>query len=518
MPDVVGELIVTAIVATGEGEGVAAFAEGSFLGISGITAIGTATLIAASIGLQYALSKAPDIPNPGSGSVALKQAIPPRIRGYGINRLAGYYMLFEANGSPPATSYDVLAVHSGKIDSFQGFYLNDDVVTTTSDVSHGGFSPVTSGFSDGRYTGGWIKLTTKIGDASQTAASDLTGDPIISPWWTTDHRGDGIAYIAMVCGGPGDPQLFSRIFPKGHPELSALCNCSLLWDPRDGAQSHATPSTWTFKRNPVLALIDYLTSTEGGMGLDMNIILPAATLAQWMVEANYCDDTLFRADGTPEVRYACDGWFKYDNNPEDIINSILSTCDGYLADNGDGSLSLTVGVYRAPTDPPITSKHILGFALNYGQTDEQLINVLHVSFTDPNQKYVEVDLGDIRDEESISEAGIERISPLALPWVHSFSQAGRLGYRAMQRVNPAISGTFTTTLYGLRYLGKRWISLQYPFVAGLENCVVEIQGAETDLLRGRVVFTFNLIDPATIESYNAATDELPAPVVPTLIT
>lgn len=516
MPDVVGELIVAAVVATGEGEGFAAAAEATYFGVSGITALGSAALAATAIGLTYALNR-PSVPKPGDGSSSIKQAIPPRIKGYGINRLAGYDMLYEANGSAPATAYNVLAVHSGKVDSFQHFYLNDDNVTTVADVSHGGNTTITAGFSDGRYTGGAIKIETALGNASQTAAAILTTDPVINAWWTAAHRGDGIAWIAMVCGGPSSPSVFSRTFPKGDPELSALVFCSPIWDPRDGAQSRSNPATWAFKRNPVLHLIDYMLSTDGGMGLDFATMFPAAVLAQWMVEADLCDQAVLRADGSTEPRYSCDGWYKFDNNPEDVIGQILSTCDGWMSDNGDGSQALTVGVYRAPVDPAIQARHITGFSLQYGQADEDLVNALNVSFTDPNQKYVEVELGDLRDEASIAEVGVARAKPLSLSWVQSFSQGSRLAHRALQRGNPAISGSFTTTLYGLHYLGKRWVGLQYPYIAGLEDCVIEIQDAQTDLLNGSITWTFALVNTATIESYVAATDEMPAPVVPALI-
>lgn len=70
----------------------------------------------------------------------------------------------------------------------------------------------------------------------------------------------------------------------------------------------------------------------------------------------------------------------------------------------------------------------------------------------------------------------------------------------------------------MRYLGKRWVPLQYPFIAGLENCIVEIQEAEMDLLQGRITWTFAQIDTTKIEAYRPATDELPAPAVPILIT
>ena len=516
MAAALGLLLLEPLAGVAGVAGLGGLAGTTVFGVGLPTIVGGAALIGASIGLQYALGQ-PSLPKPESGSQAIKQAIPPRIRGYGLNRLAGYYMLFEANGPAPAGSYDVLALHSGKVDSFITFYLSDDPVVTVSDISHGGQSLITSAFSDGRY-GSFIKVETALGTMGQGASAMLYTDPLISAYWTSNHRGAGIAWAAMVCGGPNDPQVYSRTFPRGHPELSVLTACSPIWDARDGTQSEANPATWKFQRNPVIELIDYLTNPDGGMGLDRSSILPSAALTKWLDEAGLCDALVPRSDGSTELRYRSDGWYRYSDNPEDVIGSILATCDGWMAEAGDGTLALTVGVYRAPTDPPITGKHILGFSLNYGQADEQLVNVLDISFNDPNAKYVQVDLGSIRDEDSISETGIERPKPLALPWVQSFSQASRLGFRAMQRLNPEMTGTFTTTLYGLRYLGKRWVPLQYPYIAGLEDCVVEIQNAEVDLLGGRITWTFNVIDTDKIEAYDPEVNELPEPTQPPLIT
>jgi hypothetical protein len=50
--------------------------------------------------------------------------------------------------------------------------------------------------------------------------------------------------------------------------------------------------------------------------------------------------------------------------------------------------------------------------------------------------------------------------------VQSNSQARRLADRAMQRLNPQLTGSFTTSLYGLRYLGRRWVPVSYPYVSG----------------------------------------------------
>jgi hypothetical protein len=235
-------------------------------------------------------------------------------------------------------------------------------------------------------------------------------------------------------------------------------------------------------------LIDFITRSDGGLGEDLDEILPAANLAQWMVEADLCVG-----------RYNSAGWFTFETSPEEVFNKILATCDGWLAEDGEGNLVLTVGVYREPTEPPLTEKHILGFGVNYGIADEEIINQLDVSFTDPDLKYASRQTDPVRDEDSISLIGIVRAKPLDLSWVQDEDQARLLGERALLRLNPPKSGMLITTLYGMRYLGKRWVKIQYPFVSGLEDCVVEIQDrAEVDLLGGRVTFRWNLVDPVAL--------------------
>lgn len=518
MAETIGALIISSVLSAEVGTGIAglgAAAGTTIFGVSAATVVGSAALLGATIGLQYALMPTrPALPTPESGSQAVKQAVPPRIRGYGLNRLAGYFMFFEAAGAPPATSYDLMAFHSGRIGSVVGFFLHDDVVHTTSDISHGGHATVVGSYADGRYGGGQVTIEVALGGAPQSASSLLTGDPAVSGIWTSQFQGNGIAWAAMKCvlGGTATVPVFTQTYPHQLPALSVVANCSPVWDPRDPAQHQGDESTWLVSFNPVIQLIDYLTRVDGGMGLDYTTVI-APNLVAWMAEADVCDARVPTATGD-EARYASSGWFQFDNKPEDIVGGILSTCDGWLAESGDGTLSITVGVYRAPSDPPLTEKHIFGFALNYGQADEQTVNRLEISFTDPASRYVSVQTDPWRDEDAISLTGTIRSQALDLKWVQSNSQARRLAGRAMQRLNPLMTGSFTTSLYGLRYLGKRWVPIQYPFVSGLQNSVVEIQGAEVDLMAGRIAWNFNLVALDKIESYNPNTDEGGAPFVP----
>jgi len=508
MAETIGTIILAAAGALDVAGATAFTIAGTAVTVS--TVVGTAAIIGTSIGLQYALAARPSLPKPEDGSQPIKQAIPPRIMGYGTNRLAGYYMLFEAGMASVPGSFDAIAFHSGRVETVRQVYLTDDLVGFDADITHGGVGNVLPMDGDGKYAG--ITFEIKLGTVPQAASGVLIANPQISPIWTPAHQGNGIAYAVMTCAGFGDPEAFTKHYPRNLPVPSVVADCTAIWDPRSPMQSRTNPSTWQVSKNPVLQLIDYLTRADGGMGLDFDQVI-APNLDAWLTEANLCDEQVATAEGTQEARYQSNGWFQFDNNPSDVIGGILSTCDGWLGETGDGALTIVVGVYRPPADPPLTEKHVLGFAVNYGQADEQIVNQLEISFTDPVQKYVTVQAAPWRDEQAISLSGAVRSQPLELKWVQSYSQARRLADRAMQRLNPSMSGSFTTTLYGLRYLGRRWVPLQYPFVSGLQDCVVEIQSAEVDLMKGRIVWQFNRIGD-DIDAYDPATDEGAPPVTP----
>jgi hypothetical protein len=249
------------------------------------------------------------------------------------------------------------------------------------------------------------------------------------------------------------------------------------------------------------------------MGLDFDILFPTtAHLDLWMQEADLCDERVATSDST-EPRYASHGWYQFDNNPEDVVDSILATCDGWMAESGDGSIALKIGVYRDPTIT-ITADHIIDFSLNCGQPDEQSVNQLVISFTDPNQGYVAVQTEPYRDDEAISLAGVTRSQALDLKWTQSKTQARRLAERAIKRLNAPLSGTIVTGLYGLAALGERWVRIQYPFVSGLQNSVIEIQDADIDLLAGRI--TFIRVFPEALQPYDPSADD-ETPVIPARI-
>lgn len=464
-----------------------AFVEGTTLGVSNAALIGSAVLAGASIGLQFALSR-PSAPTAEDGTQPIRAPLQPRQRGYWNNRLSGAVMLAVSGGAAPTTAVMAGAFHQGPVDSIIGFYFDDDQVTMSTSLLHGGTSAVIG--PGGEYAS--TSFSVSLGLPGQVADTNLTGS-VAGGAWTSAFVGTGVAYWGMQCTAPSDPTQFAKLYPRGLPKPSVVANCSPIWNPRDGSQDPDDPSTWHSRSNPVLQLIDYLRAVDGGMGFDIDEFCPPARLAQWMEEATLCEVVL----GDGSVRYQSGGWYTYDTKPEDVINKILAACDGWLAPGGDGTLALTVGVYRAPTLPPITESMVYDCLVALGVPDEQLVNQLDCSWTDPLEDYSTDQAEPITDSASIALLGEIKRQPLDLSWVQWLPQVIRLGERALRRVNPARSGTLVGNDICSRYAGERWIALQFPF-PGLEDCIIEVQDFQYDVLAGRVTIKFITVDPLII--------------------
>jgi len=462
------------------------------------TVVGTLAISGAL--LAYTLLTKPSLPKPDDGAVPLRQAIPPRTGAYGIVRVSGDYMCYEiANG----VSHDILAQVDGSVGATLAYYLHDDLVTITA----GG---VVNVGADGRYGGGNVMIKTRDGASVETPFSEVVA--ALPSVWTNDHRGDGISQLYLQCKSVKQAD-FSKFFPNGLPQPSRVIRGYPTFDPRMAGQSHANPATWAENStNPVLQLMDYWTHPRHGLGHSYNETI-APRIAEWIVEANLCDNLVPRVGGN-EKRYQSSGQYKFDNDPAEVINAILSTMDGWMVECGDGTVRLRVGYYRAPT-VTLTTHHVIGYDIPYGSEDENIINEVTISFTSPAHKYREVSTLSWRDEANIAEVGKTRSHRMALTWVTSNSQARRLAKLTVQRLCPILRGTIVTTLFGIAALEERWIRIQDPRVPGLEDAVVEVQRIEVDVIgSGQVTIDWIKIDPTTIYAWNPAVEEGAPPVVP----
>lgn len=317
-----------------------------------------------------------------------------------------------------------------------------------------------------------------------------------------------------------------------------------------GAQPDISPQYWVSAfSNPVLQIVDYLIDTDHGMGLDRTKLIDPVK-SDLGAQANICDelvDTFAAWDSgttygigderiyaggvfsslqagnignTPssspfywafeffspaqEPRYKSDGFFSFDNEPADVLASILATCAGWMAQDVDGTLALRVGRYTSPM-VTLGQKHILGGEVRRGLAEKDSVNEFQITFTDPNNGYKSEPGAPYRDEDDISSRGKVLSKPLQLTLVQSQTQARRLAKRQMEMFQSGLRGTLITTTYALAALGERYIALDWP-VHGLNDQPVEVQRIEIDLLADRATLEWVAVDPATIDAFDPAVD------------
>lgn len=512
MPAVVGGLILGAELAATVliGTGATALTLGTVVGgvVLAGAAIGISALMAPKVGGQQQAG-APR--SPTTARQALRQAMGVRITGYGRIRLAGYYMLYEVREN---ISYDVLAVHTGRIAAIVQRYLHDDVAVVAGDGTvHTG--------PDGRY-GTSVKFLERLGLATETAYSEITGP--LSDIWTSAHRGDGVASIALICQ-PTELEDFTEIYPKNElPKPSIVAECSPVWDFRT-AQSRTSPSTWAVSFNPVVQILDFLCgASNGNQPLNGRYDFDYAdivgdNLDHWIAQADICDEPVTLKNGNDEPRYQSHLWWYHNTNPADTLQQLLSACDGWLVEDGDGLIWLWVGKYEEPTeDATITEADILGYSLSHdGMPDERVVNEITFVWTSPDLGYKEAPGQPLRDEADISSRGIERTEALDLTVVQSHSQGRRLVKRALDKSRAKRRGSLSCTLRVLELLKYRWLRIQYSGNDDLADIIVERGAARISILGDRVDLEWTEVDTLNIDRWRPERDEGDAPPMPALL-
>lgn len=479
-----------------------------FTGSIGIGAVSISTAAIASaiattaisIGIQMLL--APKPPKPEDGKIPLTQSLPHRQWVVGRTRVAGAYMLMEAKG---AKLYTVQAIAGHRISAVNRYYLHDDEVS----VDGSGW---VQGLTDLSYNNNTVQIRSRLGLATETAYSFISDDLTAEGVWTASHRGDGQASLGMVCLSPKST-FFTTIYPYGAPRLSVEVDGALVWDYRDPAQSPTNPATWTWSRNAALIMCWHQCFNEFGHRRDYTkAILPV--LDMWEEEADICDEDVARAAGGTEKRYLVSGFDTAENDPKVGTNAILSACDGWICERGDGALLLTVGKYRESRVATITDADITGYQLQNDVLPEEECNRLVPKFTYPATDYSTSDTDFFEDVDAQLAAGRVLTQEADYTWCHQWRQARRLGKRDWLRIQQKIKGSIDVRLSGINAIYSRWVRLSTPLgLPKLNGAVIENRRSILALTKGGFSMDF-IKHPEDIDDWVPSEDEGAQPPVP----
>ncbi|QIG70416.1 putative tail fiber protein [Rhizobium phage RHph_N28_2] len=461
---------------------------------AGAAAIATTAL---AIGIQALL--APKPPKPEDGKVPKVQSVPYRWWGVGRNRVAGAYMLWEAVGKK---LFAVQAIAGHRIKSINRYWLHDDEVTLQGDGT----------INSGTNYRTNVQILSRLGLVPETDYPPITSALSSQGVWSSNHRGDGQASVAMICTS-SNAERQQKTFPYGPPQLSVEADMALCWDFRDPLQDPENPATWQWTRNAALIMAWHQCFNEFGHKRDYTrAILPV--LDMWQEEADVCDELVPLAGGGNERRYECNGFDTTENDPKAATNAILASCDGWICERGDGALLFIVGKFRAKYLTTLTDADIVGHQIEYDVLFEDECNRLVPKFCYPEIGYATSDTDYFEDVGAQLIAGRVLAQEANYQWVQQWRQARRLGKRDWLRLQQKVTGQLNVRLSGINSVYSRWVRLVTPnMLPRLDGKIVENRKSVLSLLQGGFVMDI-MQHPENIDVWNPATDEGRQPSTP----
>jgi hypothetical protein len=241
----------------------AATAVGTAIGLAGTvaTVVGGAILVAGAVVVAKAVGKMfmPDMSaysTQGSQGVLVNRtgsnvAIPVI---YGKTRTGAARIFTHTEGTvgsgddaiENAYMHLVYAISEGEINACKKIFFDGEEVMTTS--ATGANSSWT--FTNSTYDG-YVQAYFRPGTDSQTAISQLAN----CTTWSGSPRYRGIAYVYMRL------EYNSEVFKNGLPEVTFLVEGKKV-------PSTSNPSSLSYSDNPARCILDYLTNTRYGKGID----------------------------------------------------------------------------------------------------------------------------------------------------------------------------------------------------------------------------------------------------------
>ena len=401
------------------------------------------------LGLAYINAKGSDATttqNLGIKSAGIS-AIAPRNVVYGKTRVGGTVVFRGTSGSNNFLLHNVIALAGHEINDLKKIFIDAGSGLVELDLSSDFASATENGETvyrvtksafvntdnDNAYTsGGLIKVTFEKGDQTTSNGFAVAN---IGDAWTTDHKLQGIAYVYISC--VFDVEKFTR-----YPQFSFEIEGKKVVDPR----VHATNRT--FSSNPALIIRDYLKDSTYGFGATDSEINDEASGAGFKQASNDCDDDITTTGSSTEDRFTLNGEFSSNEEPQRILEHMLSACGGHLTYN-NGQFSLFVGKGRTASGTITDDKVLAPIQITTKASGMGTANGVKATYVRPSDDYIGGEITPYKDSTFLTEdtpsgeasANYEKFLNLSFPYTHTTFTAQRLARMALNygRKNQTLS-------------------------------------------------------------------------------
>ena len=356
---------------------------------------------------------------------------------YGKTRVGGTVVFRGTSGANNYQLHNVIALAGHEINDLKKIFIDagsglveldisSDFASTTEN-SETVYRVTESAFvntdNDNAYTSGsLIKVTIEKGD--QTTSNGFAVANIGSSW-TTDHKLQGIAYVYISC--VFDVEKFTR-----YPEFSFEIEGKKVVDPR----VHATNRT--FSSNPALIIRDYLKDSTYGFGATDTEISDETSGAGFKQAANDCDDDITTTGSDTEDRFTLNGEFGSTEEPQRVLEHMLSSCGGQLNYN-NGQFSLFVGKGRTAAGSITDDKVLAPVQITTKSSGMGSANGVKATYVRPSDNYIGGEITPYKDSTFLTEdtpsgessPNYEKFLNLSFPYTHTTYTAQRLARMAL---------------------------------------------------------------------------------------
>ena len=421
-------VIVNALIAIGQ------FVAVNFLGFGvygpATLAIIGATTVAASVAAAKNLFQIdlPKVDSDASRQTTVRSTVEAQKIIYGEALVSGPVSYVGLQGTNNEDLYQTVVLAGHKVNAITDIHFDDVIITNTainSGNANGG--AVGSGIFSGYATiNKHLGLATETADSLFTSAFSVANGTPTSALYTSNHRGDGLAYLAMKWTMNDDSRdTWNKFSPNN---VKALVKGKEVYDPRLDTTPGANPENSAYieyQTNPVNCLIDYLTDSNYGMGISPDKInWPAAVTA-----ANGCDVTVNVPGGT-EPRFTCNGVLFATDSHKKNIAKILSSMNGNLSYT-NGKYVIKAGIHYPAGSLTLTEDDLAGpIALKTSLERSDRYNTIKGLFIDPAQNHKSTEFPLVQLADAVTRDNNEVLEKeMAFNMTNSSYMAQRLAHK-----------------------------------------------------------------------------------------
>lgn len=444
-----------------------AMAASAAVSVAGLTGI-TLALAQLAVGIGFTLLSAQIQKNKASGQADLKRelarpsSLPPYRFVYGRTRTYGSPWPWYVKDK---ILYGVILFNSRPSrGNFRVFFDKREMTISGDPYNLAG--PGAVGVED-EFDDGIVKMWIGRGDQTSPPSTFVSECP--EKFKSTDRwQNLTVGFFRLDCGSNEDR---AERWPSTPPGIEFEGDWSLLWDPRDSAQSASDASTWKYSANRTLCVLDALMR---------NPIRPFRTrslmIDTFRVSADIDDERVPLKAGGTEPRYACNGLLTWDDAEiEDQVAPLILAGAGGTTRVG-GRLGMIPGAWQAPD---ITITDILeddGLTYEVLKPGADLATEVRATYIAPDREWEQSDAGVyVVPGAAAIDGGESTIMTIELPFVTSPTQGQRRAkFEAMrQRAQRRITSTLPPDAFDA--VGGSNLRLSLPSPYGPMNGNYQVQ-------------------------------------------